>query len=251
MQNHPAWFHLSGVVHAAERTFKAERLSIAGLVLMGSWLLAIALPPIERGSAGPPLKLLAWSLKRLLRWLVDRRTKRPSELRLRLAHELGVTRLAFSGAGAPGDHNGHGRETNKAHHSLLIHRPVICGCAKAGQRQGERAAYPHVKYFLFIICSFFIFAVFRFICEFPSPGASAGLLAEHFIQHRGEERMRNLILIAVTALGLAACAGPTLNGQSDVAQALPGEPHVMTPTGPYDNTVNSLGGRFAGTAGGN
>jgi hypothetical protein len=63
--------------------------------------------------------------------------------------------------------------------------------------------------------------------------------------------MRNLILIAVTALGLAACAGPTLNGQSDTAFTLPGEPHVVTPTGPYDNTANSLGGRFAGTAGGN
>ena len=63
--------------------------------------------------------------------------------------------------------------------------------------------------------------------------------------------MRNLILIAATALGLAACSGPTLNGQSDVAQALPGQPHVMTPTGPYDNTANSLSGRFAGTAGGN
>jgi hypothetical protein len=63
--------------------------------------------------------------------------------------------------------------------------------------------------------------------------------------------MRNLILIAATALGLAACAGPTLNGQSDMAQTAPGQPHVMTPMGPYDNTANSLGGRFAGTAGGN
>ncbi len=62
--------------------------------------------------------------------------------------------------------------------------------------------------------------------------------------------MRNLILIAATALGLAACAGPTLNGQSDTAQFLPGEPHVVTPIGPYDNTVNSEGGRFAGDAGG-
>jgi hypothetical protein len=167
MPNHPAWFHLSGVVHAAEKTFKAERLSIAGLVLMGSWLLAIALPPIERGSAGPPLKLLAWSLKRLLRWLVDRRAKRPSELRLRLAHELGVTRLAFSGAGAPGDHNGHGREPNRAHHSLLIHRAVICGCAKAGQRQGERAAYPHINYLLFFICSFLFSLYFVLFANFP------------------------------------------------------------------------------------
>jgi hypothetical protein len=63
--------------------------------------------------------------------------------------------------------------------------------------------------------------------------------------------MRTLILVAVATLSLAACSGPTLNGQSDTAQLLPGEPHVVTPIGPYDNTANSLGGRFAGTAGGN
>jgi hypothetical protein len=63
--------------------------------------------------------------------------------------------------------------------------------------------------------------------------------------------MKNLILAAVATLSLAACSGPTLNGQSDTAQFLPGEPHVVTPIGPYDNTANSLGGRFAGTAGGN
>ena len=44
---------------------------------------------------------------------------------------------------------------------------------------------------------------------------------------------------------------PTTNGQSDATQLFPGEPHVVTPTGPYGNTVNSLGGRFAGTYGGN
>jgi hypothetical protein len=63
--------------------------------------------------------------------------------------------------------------------------------------------------------------------------------------------MNTLILAAVATLSLAACSGPTLNGQSDTAQLLPGEPHVVTPIGPYDNTANSLGGRFAGTAGGN
>jgi hypothetical protein len=58
--------------------------------------------------------------------------------------------------------------------------------------------------------------------------------------------MRNLILIAVTAISLAACAAPTLNGQSDMAQTLSGQPQVKTPTGPYDNTANSLGGRYVG-----
>jgi hypothetical protein len=63
--------------------------------------------------------------------------------------------------------------------------------------------------------------------------------------------MKTLILAAAATLSLAACSGPTLNGQSDTAQFLLGEPHVVTPIGPYDNTANSLGGRFAGTAGGN
>jgi hypothetical protein len=61
----------------------------------------------------------------------------------------------------------------------------------------------------------------------------------------GEDKMRNLLLMTLAAVCLAACAGPTLNGQSDMAQ-LPGEPHVTQPTGPYDNTVNSLGGRYVG-----
>ena len=63
--------------------------------------------------------------------------------------------------------------------------------------------------------------------------------------------MKTMILAALTVLSLAACSGPTINGSSDTAQLLPGAPHVVTPVGPYDNTANSLGGRFAGTAGGN
>jgi hypothetical protein len=63
--------------------------------------------------------------------------------------------------------------------------------------------------------------------------------------------MKKMIFAALTVLSLAACSGPTINGPSDAAQLLPGEPHVVTPTGPYDNTANSLGGRFAGTAGAN
>jgi ABC-type glycerol-3-phosphate transport system substrate-binding protein len=57
--------------------------------------------------------------------------------------------------------------------------------------------------------------------------------------------MKTLILAAVAALGLAACSGPMVNGSSD-APRLPGEPHVMTPMVPYDNTANSLGGRYVG-----
>jgi hypothetical protein len=48
--------------------------------------------------------------------------------------------------------------------------------------------------------------------------------------------MRILIFVGVAALGLAACSGPTLNGQNDTAQAFPGVPHTIYPTGPYDNT---------------
>ena len=56
--------------------------------------------------------------------------------------------------------------------------------------------------------------------------------------------------LTLTTLGLAACSGPTLNGRSDSVQLLPGEPSVGRPIGPYDNTANSLGGRFAGDYGG-
>ena len=62
--------------------------------------------------------------------------------------------------------------------------------------------------------------------------------------------MKTMMLAAFAALSLAACSGPTINGQSDTAHSLPGEPHVVTPTGPYDNTANSLGGRPAGNYGG-
>jgi hypothetical protein len=58
--------------------------------------------------------------------------------------------------------------------------------------------------------------------------------------------MKTMILAALAALSLAACSGPTINGASDTAQRLPGAPHVVTPTGPYDNTANSLGGGFVG-----
>jgi hypothetical protein len=60
--------------------------------------------------------------------------------------------------------------------------------------------------------------------------------------------MKNLILIAAAAISLAACAGPTLNGQSDAAMSAP---HMAMPTGPYDNTANSLGGRYIAGGGGN
>lgn len=63
--------------------------------------------------------------------------------------------------------------------------------------------------------------------------------------------MKTMIFAAAAALSLAACSGPTINGPSDTAQLLPGEPHVVTPVGPYNNTANSLGGRAAGNYGGN
>jgi hypothetical protein len=58
--------------------------------------------------------------------------------------------------------------------------------------------------------------------------------------------MKTMILVALATLSLAACSGPAINGASDTVQLLPGEPHVTTPTGPYDNTANSLGGGFVG-----
>jgi type IV secretory pathway VirB2 component (pilin) len=47
--------------------------------------------------------------------------------------------------------------------------------------------------------------------------------------------MRKMILIAFAGLSLSACGW--------MAQ---GEPQVTAQNGPYDNTANSLGGRFAG-----
>jgi hypothetical protein len=44
--------------------------------------------------------------------------------------------------------------------------------------------------------------------------------------------MKRMIFAALTALSLAACSGPTINGQNVTAQLMPGEAHVM-PTGPY------------------
>jgi hypothetical protein len=49
--------------------------------------------------------------------------------------------------------------------------------------------------------------------------------------------------LVLTTLGLAGCSDPTLNGPSDAAQIF------HRPTGPYDNTANSLGGRFVGGGG--
>jgi hypothetical protein len=51
--------------------------------------------------------------------------------------------------------------------------------------------------------------------------------------------MKTMIFAALTVLSLAACSGPTINGPSDTSRLF-GEPHVVTPTGPYDNTANSL-----------
>jgi len=58
--------------------------------------------------------------------------------------------------------------------------------------------------------------------------------------------MKTLILIGLSAFGLAACSGPTLNGRGDTVQLLSGEPEVTYPMAPYDNTANSVGGRYVG-----
>jgi hypothetical protein len=58
--------------------------------------------------------------------------------------------------------------------------------------------------------------------------------------------MKYLILIGLATFGLAACAGPTITGSSDTAQIFPGQSQMAHPTGPYDNTMNSLGGRYVG-----
>ena len=47
--------------------------------------------------------------------------------------------------------------------------------------------------------------------------------------------MRRLLLAGLVVLSLSACGV--------LAQ---GQPQVASPAGPYDNTANSLGGRFAG-----
>jgi hypothetical protein len=47
--------------------------------------------------------------------------------------------------------------------------------------------------------------------------------------------MRQLILIAFAALSLSACGWMTQ-----------GKPRTAVQNGPYDNTANSLNGRFAG-----
>jgi hypothetical protein len=55
--------------------------------------------------------------------------------------------------------------------------------------------------------------------------------------------MKTMILAALTALSLGAGVA---NAQSLAHQMAP-----TTHQGPYDNTANSLGGRFAGNYGGN
>jgi hypothetical protein len=49
--------------------------------------------------------------------------------------------------------------------------------------------------------------------------------------------MKKMILAALTVLSLSAAVAPLANAAS--------------PSGPYDNTANCLGGRNAGTFGGN
>jgi hypothetical protein len=50
--------------------------------------------------------------------------------------------------------------------------------------------------------------------------------------------------LVLTTLGLAAGSDPTVSGPGDAAQIFPSG--VARPTGPFDNTANSLGARFVG-----
>lgn len=60
--------------------------------------------------------------------------------------------------------------------------------------------------------------------------------------------MKNLILAAFAALSLTAAVAPMASAQSlGHGWSTQNAQH----SGPYDNTSNSLGGRSAGTAGGN
>jgi hypothetical protein len=61
-----------------------------------------------------------------------------------------------------------------------------------------------------------------------------------------ETKMKTLILFGLSVFGLAACSVPTLNGRGDTAELLSGQPQATYPIGPYDNTTNSIGGRYVG-----
>jgi hypothetical protein len=52
--------------------------------------------------------------------------------------------------------------------------------------------------------------------------------------------MKTMVLAAFAALVLTA-------GVAQTAHAFPGEPQVTRHSGPYDNTANSLGGRYVGS----
>ena len=56
--------------------------------------------------------------------------------------------------------------------------------------------------------------------------------------------MKKLFLAAVAALSLAAGIAPMAHAFTS------GFPKDTTHSGPYDNTANSLGGRYTGEAGG-
>jgi hypothetical protein len=57
--------------------------------------------------------------------------------------------------------------------------------------------------------------------------------------------MKSLVLAAFAALSLSAVVAPMAHAY------VTGSPSTTYHSGPYDNTANSLGGRSAGTYGGN
>jgi hypothetical protein len=52
--------------------------------------------------------------------------------------------------------------------------------------------------------------------------------------------MKTIVLAAIAALSLTAAIAPAANAYTT------GFPHPATHSGPYDNTRNSLGGRYVG-----
>jgi hypothetical protein len=123
-------------------------------------------------------------------------------------------------------------------------KPTCVGCPCS--RQEVTTELKHVAILIFrlpfVILCLTIF-IWQFECMMPLLSSLRGTLRQYF---KGFDRMKRIVLVVSAAIGLAACSGQVKGGSSDVATTLPGTPHVTHPTGPYDNTANSLGGPWVG-----